>query len=145
MWAPGSALDELLPADAGGIVGWDATATAKRALRLMRNGDTAVETVRAAASKLTWDATAAGLVATYAATCDSPPTPAGALERQHGVTSGGLTEDAMRLVGPGGALPAELERPLLALATNPRVGRPVFSVLRAGYRAGFWLRRYRRR
>jgi glycosyltransferase involved in cell wall biosynthesis len=148
MWGPGTSLDELLPAGPGGLVAWDVAASARRAMRLLRPGaarDDALASVRAAARKLTWKATAAGLVATYAATCDSPPTAAGALERHHGVTSGGLTEDAMRLVGPGGALPTELERPLLALATNPRFGRPVFAALRGAYRAGFWARRYRRR
>jgi glycosyltransferase involved in cell wall biosynthesis len=148
MWAAGTSLDGLLPAGAGGIEGWNVASTAKRAARLIRNRearDSAVATVRKAARKFTWRATAAGLVATYAATCDSPPTAAGALERHHGVTSGGLTEDAMRLVGPGGALPTELERPLLALATNPRFGRPVFGAIRSAYRAGFWIRRYRRR
>jgi glycosyltransferase involved in cell wall biosynthesis len=144
MWAPGTALDDLLPPAAGGIVGWDAPAGADRALELLSTDDAraaAVAAVTAAAAGLTWDATARGLLEVYAATCDAPPTGAGALERQHGVTSGGLTEDAMRLVGPGGALPADVERPLLALATNPRFGKPVFAVLKSAYRAGFWLRR----
>ena len=35
-----------------------------------------------------------------------------------------LSEDAMRLIGPGGALPADVERPLLALATHPQIGAP---------------------
>jgi hypothetical protein len=54
---------------------------------------------------------------------------------------GGLSEDAMRLVGPDGLLPRRLERPLLALASHPKLGTPVFRALDAGYRAS---RRWRR-
>jgi hypothetical protein len=54
---------------------------------------------------------------------------------------GDLTEDALRLVGPGGALPADLERPLLALATHPQIGVPMFQAIKAGYRASYRLRR----
>ena len=35
-----------------------------------------------------------------------------------------LTEDAARLVGPGGELPPDVHRPLLALATHPRIAAP---------------------
>ncbi len=54
---------------------------------------------------------------------------------------GALSEDAIRLIGPGGALPTDVERPLLALATHPQVGTPMFGALRLGYRASYWLRR----
>jgi len=66
-------------------------------------------------------------------------------ERQEATPASSLpspvSEDGLRLVGPGGALPAELERPLLALATHPRIARPLFTALRAGYRAAYRLRR----
>jgi hypothetical protein len=52
-----------------------------------------------------------------------------------GVTGLTLSEDAARLVGPGGELPEDVQRPLLALATHPRIARPVWSALRLGYRA----------
>ncbi len=55
--------------------------------------------------------------------------------------SGTLSEDAMRLIGPGGALPADVERPLLALATHPQIGKPMFRAIRLGYRASYRLRR----
>ena len=56
---------------------------------------------------------------------------------------GALSEDAMRLMGPGGALPIDVERPLLALATHPRIGVPMFSAIKLGYRATYRLRRLR--
>jgi hypothetical protein len=56
-----------------------------------------------------------------------------------------LSEDALLLIGPRGALPAELERPLLALATHPTLRTPVFGAIKLGYRASFRFRRRARR
>lgn len=147
MWAPGTALDEVLPAAHASIVPWDAQLTADRALELLSSPqahERIVAAAKAAGAELTWDQTATDLVAQYEAACDDAPSPAGAFERHHGVTSGGLSEDAMRLVGPGGALAPEVERPLLALAANPALGTPVFRLLTAAYRAGYWVRHRRR-
>jgi hypothetical protein len=47
----------------------------------------------------------------------------------------------MRLVGPGGELPPDVHRPLLALATHPRIAAPLFGALKLGYRASHRLRR----
>jgi hypothetical protein len=44
-------------------------------------------------------------------------------------------------MGPGGALPEGAARPLLALATHPRIGVPVFRAIGVGYRASHRLRR----
>lgn len=56
-----------------------------------------------------------------------------------------LSEDAIRLVGPEGLLPADVERPLLALATHPQIGNAMFGAMRLGYRASYtWRRRLRR-
>jgi glycosyltransferase involved in cell wall biosynthesis len=131
LWAPGASLSELLPDEAAGIVPWDDAQTAKHALALMHDTaarDDNLDAIDAAASGLTWDATAVGLLDAYRATADSPA-------RVH--TSAGpiLTEDAARLVGPGGELPEDVQRPLLALATHPRIARPIWSALRLGYRA----------
>lgn len=144
MWAEGTSLGELLPDAAAEIVPWDAAQSADRALELLRDERTRernVESIRAAATPLTWQATAARLLEVYGETCDSPATPASALERRHGLMTGALSEDAMRLVGPGGALPADLERPLLALATHPQISAPMFRVVKLGYRASYRLRR----
>jgi hypothetical protein len=128
----------LLPDSAAAIVPWDAAASANQALTLLRD-DAArarqLTLVHDAARRLTWDATAASLLELYAAACDAPPPPLSALERAQGLMSGAISDDALRLVGPGGALPPELERPLLALSTHPRLGKPVFGALKLGYRA----------
>jgi hypothetical protein len=138
LWAAGTSLSEILPDAAAGIVPWDAAAGADCALALMRveEARTAnLAAVRDAAATLRWDVAAERLLEVYRATCAEPPTPAGAFERREGVMRGGLSEDAMRLVGPDGLLPRRLERPLLALASNVKVGAPVFRALELGYRA----------
>jgi hypothetical protein len=144
MWASGTSLGELLPDAVAGIVPWDAELSADVALELLRDAQVRqrnLAAIGAAASKLTWDATAARLLELYNDACDEPATPASALERRHGLMDGILSEDAMRLIGPGGALPADLERPLLALATHPQIGVPMFRVIKFGYRASYRLRR----
>lgn len=144
MWAPGTSLSELLPDAEAALVSWDAAQSAARALELMRDDDLRrrnIEAIRTAGAGLTWDAAASRLIEEYETTCDSPAMPASALERARGRIAGALTDDGMRLVGAGGALPADVERPLLALATHPEIGRPVFSALKLGYRVSHRLRR----
>jgi glycosyltransferase involved in cell wall biosynthesis len=144
LWAEGTALSEVLPDEAAGIVAWDAAASADRALELLRGEDAAarnLSAIRASAAALSWDATAERLIALYHSVCDELPAPVSALERRQGMMRGGLSEDAMRLVGPDGALPGDLERPLLALATHPKVGVPVFRAIKAGYRVSYRWRR----
>ena len=145
-WARGTSLSEILPDDAAELEPWDAAASADRVLALLNDTDARernVAAVRAAATQRTWNATAAELIGVYHATCDASISPAGALERTAGLMNGGVSEDALRLIGPGGALPRDLERPLLALATHPQVGTPVFNAIKAGYRASHRLRRRR--
>jgi hypothetical protein len=84
------------------------------------------------------------LIELYHETCDEPATPTSARERRYGLMQGLLSEDAMRLIGPGGALPSDVERPLLALAMHPHVGAPMFGAIKLGYRASYRLRRMRR-
>jgi hypothetical protein len=146
MWADGTALSDVLPADAAAIIPWDAERTADRLVELLGDGDARernLASVREAAAGLTWDATGARLIELYGQTCDAPATPASALERRHGVMGGAFSEDAMRLIGPGGALPHDVERPLLALATHPQIGSPMFRAIKLGYRASYRLRRWR--
>jgi glycosyltransferase involved in cell wall biosynthesis len=142
LWAAGSSLGELLPSDAAGIVRWDEEQSAERALALIGDKDERsrnLSAIRAAASRLTWDTTAANLIGLYEATCVAPP----AIGRTVGAAQAPIGEDAMRLVGPGGELPADVHRPLLALATHPRLATPVFAALRLGYRVSYELRRRR--
>jgi hypothetical protein len=128
------------------LVPWDAAESADRVIPLLLDQparERHVTAVRAASAGFTWDDTAARLIDLYHAVCDAPPSPFGVLARGEGLLNGVLSEDAMKLLGPGGVLPRDLERPLLALATHPRLGNPVFGALRLGYRAGFTLRRLR--
>jgi glycosyltransferase involved in cell wall biosynthesis len=136
LWAPGTALEELLGQPPVPIVPWDAPAAARSAAVLMRDPDARRRAIAAVCDRgreLTWERTAAALLDVYRLACEDPPAPAGVLERDGGLMGSGLSEDAVRLVGPGGALPTELERPLLALATHPRVGRPVFGAIRIAH------------
>jgi glycosyltransferase involved in cell wall biosynthesis len=147
MWARGTSLSEILPDGAAEIVSWDAEYSADRALTLLRDGDLRdrnLAAIRSAAARLTWDATAQRLVELYRATCDAPATPTGSVQRRQGLMQGALSKDAMRLIGPGGALPQDVERPLLALATHPQIGAPMFRAMKLGYRAFFNMRRLRR-
>jgi glycosyltransferase involved in cell wall biosynthesis len=137
LWAAGTALRELLGDTAAEIVVWDAAATADRALALLRDArarSSNLSAIEAAAGALRWEVTGRRLVEVYRAACDGPMTPAGAVERSSGLMRGGLSEDAMRLVGPDGVLPAELERPLLALLSRRRLTGPLSVALKAGYR-----------
>lgn len=144
LWAAGTSLSELLPDEFAGILAWDAAETADRALALLRDQrvrDDNLGAIREAARKLTWDRAASELAALYTDVCDNAATPGSRLGRWETAVLGSLSEDAMRLVGPDGALPDELERPLLALATHPSIGAPMFGAIKLGYRAGFSLRR----
>lgn len=145
LWAAGTALAEVLPPAAAGIVAWDAAATADHVIALLADAgarERSIAEVRDAAETLTWDRAAEQLLDVYRQTCDAPAAPASAVERRQGYMQGLLSEDAMRLIGPDGALPAELERPLLALATHPQISAPLFGAMRLGYRAGYvWRRR----
>lgn len=146
MWAPGSSLSELLPETAAEIIPWDAEQSAARAVALIRDAaarERNLHAVDAAASGLTWDATAARLLEIYAMTADAPANPGLAVVAGGGLSAGSLSEDAARLVGPGGELPADVHRPLLALATHRRLAAPVFGALKLGYRASYELRRRR--
>jgi hypothetical protein len=131
-------LSELLPDTAAGIVPWDPVSSAATAIKLIREDRARaanLKAIRAAAEKLTWDTTAERLLDVYNLACDEPAAPTGVVERAEGLMSPDVSEDALRLIGPDGLLPEEVERPLLALATHPQIGRPVFGMLKAGYRA----------
>jgi glycosyltransferase involved in cell wall biosynthesis len=137
LWAGSTALDELLPAAAAAIVPWDPVATAPAALALLRDDRARarnVAAVRAAGTGLGWSATAEQLVEIYERVAAEPAAPAGSLERIGGLMQGGVSEDAMRLVGPDGALPRDLERPLLALLDRPKLSGPLLDAMRVGYR-----------
>jgi glycosyltransferase involved in cell wall biosynthesis len=149
LWAPGTSLAEVLPPTAGGIVPWNVELTGERAIALLRDEQERarhLEVVQAAARALTWDAAAEKLLEVYRQTCAAPASPGGGVARRFGVMAPHLSADAVRLVGPDGVLPTEVERPLLALASHPVLGAPMFGAMKLGYRAGFvWSRRLRPR
>ena len=137
LWATGTALSEFLPEGEAAAVPGDVAATADHAVALLR--DESVRTrhlaaIRRAAAPLTWAAAAQRLATIYGETLEEPPAPASVMLRQDGVMQSGFSEDAVRLVGPDGLLPADVERPLLALASHRRLGEPVFGALKLGYR-----------
>ena len=137
LWARSTALAELLPEVAAGILAWDVAASAQAGLTLLRDSSAQaanLAAVREAGARLSWDRMARELIESYGQTCDAPPSRAGAIAREQGVMGGDLSEDAIRLLGPGGALPRDLERPLLALAARPRLSKPVFQAIRMAYR-----------
>lgn len=150
LWAPGSAPGGLAPS-VGELIAWDSAASAERAFSLLTEAqarEANLAALRIAASRLTWAAAAERLVEIYRAACDAPPARATSVSTRQPMPSSrppaspsAVSEDGLRLVGPGGALPAELERPLLALATHRRIARPIFVALRAGYWASHQLRR----
>jgi glycosyltransferase involved in cell wall biosynthesis len=143
LWAAGTSLSELLPDAEARIVPWSAEDTADNALALLRDDGARagnLEAIHQAAAGLTWDTAATNLLAAYKLACDGPVTHSGRLRRER-MLDGGLGEDAIRLIGADGVLPPDVVRPLLALATHPRVGTPTFAALRAGYRVSNKLRR----
>lgn len=145
LWAACTSLAEVLPSDAAQIVPWSAEQTAAAAIRLLGDDQARAENIaaiRGAARELTWERAAAELLDVYRRTCDAPASPAGALAGTSGSADGILSSDGLLLLGPGGALPPDMERPLLALATHPRFSAPMFGAVRLGYRAGYvWRRR----
>ncbi|HET9102349.1 MAG TPA: glycosyltransferase [Solirubrobacteraceae bacterium] len=132
LWAAGSSLAEILPATAARITPWDADASAAAAHRLLTDfaeAGAVIDAVSGAAAELTPARLADRLITAYRAVCEQPPRAA---------DGGALSEDAVRLVGPDGLLPREIERPLLALAARERFARPAFAALAAAYRLSHW-------
>jgi hypothetical protein len=146
LWPQEGWLSEIVSDQAAEIVAWDARLAAERALDLLGDRGAAAANVAAlgaVAATLTWSAAAIRLLELYNSACDEPANGARAIASVPPQTAPGtgLSEDTIRLLGPGGALDPELERPLLALATHVRIGRPVFAALKAGHRASVRLRR----
>jgi glycosyltransferase involved in cell wall biosynthesis len=136
LWAPGTALAEMLGPESGGIVSWDLVASADRALALMSDPTARaahVAAVLAAGRELSWSRAGQALVSAYRAAAEGPPAPAGAIARGSGVMGAGVSPNGMLLVGPDGLLPADVERPLLAVLSRPRLAAPVLGALRRGY------------
>jgi glycosyltransferase involved in cell wall biosynthesis/GT2 family glycosyltransferase len=127
--------------------------------------------VKKAGVRFTWRETAEQLLSTYRDAVRGPAPPgqaiaAEALERERQIAAAqeetaavradavAFREDqerrwaelgdyALDLVGPHGAIPAEMRRPLLAVSTRRFLRRPFFAVLKAGYSLSRVGRRHR--
>jgi GT2 family glycosyltransferase len=134
MFAPVSALAEVLGEELATLVPWDVEASAERALELLRDHGARRQLADAIAERgrsYTWAATAERLVDVYRDVLRRPPQPV------RGVMFGGeaRSDVANALVGPGGQLPPDVQRALLAISTRPALRGPAFAALRASYRA----------
>jgi GT2 family glycosyltransferase len=146
LWAPGTWLGELIGEEHAPVVPWDAQASADCAFGLLREPDRRAQNLaatRRVASSLTWKATAEALLEVYDDAHGTSSVRAMATAPAPQRELAAWSEDAVRLVGPGGALPGEATRVLLALSTHPVLGVPVFRTLELGYRAYRRVRRSR--
>jgi glycosyltransferase involved in cell wall biosynthesis/GT2 family glycosyltransferase len=144
-FAPQSALAELLPEEAALLVPWDAEASAERCAALLADPglrERHVALLRQAGASLTWDKTAEELLTIYRAAVAGPPRDARRLigevvdlnlRLQQMEERGGYDKYSLALVGPSGALPEDMRRPLLAVATRRTLRALVFPPLRALY------------
>jgi GT2 family glycosyltransferase len=136
MFAPVSSLPEVVGEELATLVPWDVEASADRALALLRDEPERkrlAESIAARGREYTWAATAEQLVAVYRDALNRPPRALRSVPR---------SDVANALVGPGGHLPPDVQRALLAISTRPALRGPTFAALRASYRA---LRRARSR
>jgi glycosyltransferase involved in cell wall biosynthesis len=134
MFAPVSSLAEVLDPALATLVPWDVEASADRALALLRDEP---ERRRLAAAigehgrRYTWAAAARQLVDVYRDVPRRPARPARAA--MFGAEA--RSDIANALVGPGGHLPPDVQRALLAISMRPALRGPAFAALRASYRA----------
>ena len=148
-FAAHTSIAELLPTSLALIEPWDAEEAAFRLFSLLADDDRRREhiaAIRAAGARFTWRSTAVGLLHVYRSALSSPPTELrelvldlSELEAAYGKLSQAYLEfsaDARGLVGRGGVIPADIQRPLLAIGTRPLLSKPLWGLLRAGYHAG---------
>jgi GT2 family glycosyltransferase/glycosyltransferase involved in cell wall biosynthesis len=141
-FASEAALGELLPPEAALLVAWDPDASAERCAALL--ADDAVRRehlhlLRASAASLTWSRTAQDLLAVYRGAIAGPSRDARRLIAEllelrtrtgEILALGGNDPNALALAG---AIPPQMRRPLLAVATRPVLRALVFPPLRALY------------
>jgi GT2 family glycosyltransferase len=134
MFAPVSSLPEVVGEPLATLVPWDVGASADRALELL--GDPGkrhalAEAIGARGRSYTWAGTADRLVGVYREAANRP------VRSVRSVMFGdeARSDVANALVGPGGHLPPDVQRALLAISTRPALRGPTFAALRASYRA----------
>jgi glycosyltransferase involved in cell wall biosynthesis len=134
MFAPVSSLGEVVGEQLATIVPWDPEASAARALELLRDEgarDALATAIADRGNGYTWAKTAQLLVGVYRDVLSRPAQPVQALT----MGAQALPEVGRALVGPGGYLPPDVQRALLAISTRPALRGPAFAALRASYRA----------
>jgi GT2 family glycosyltransferase len=144
-FAAEAALGELFPSDTALLVPWDPDASADRCAPLLSDPALRreqVTTLRAAAAPLTWRRTADELLAIYRETLAAPARDTRRLIGEIAelrrnpeaiLQEAGYDAYALALVGPDGALPPNMLRPLLAVANRRILRVLVFPPLRALY------------
>jgi glycosyltransferase involved in cell wall biosynthesis/GT2 family glycosyltransferase len=141
LFAPVSSLAEVLDRELATLVPWDVEASAERALELLRDEDARrrlARTIDEHGRRYTWVETARRLEDVYRDVLRRPAQPARAVM----FGSEARPDVANALVGPGGYLPPDVQRALLAISARPALRGPAFAALRASYRA---LKRARKR
>jgi hypothetical protein len=129
-----SSLAEVLDPALATLVPWDVEASADRALELLRDEAARQRLTAAIADRgrsYTWAETARQLEDVYRDVLGRPAQPARGVMFGHEARP----DVANALVGPGGYLPPDVQRALLAISTRPALRAPVFAALRASYRA----------
>ena len=121
LWAAQASLGEVLPSSAATLAAWDAAASADATIAVLRDparAESLVQSVRRAADRFRWDATARELVMIYSELAASPAREARLmaiqanelelerteLQRKYAEVLDGFTDDGRRLVGAGGLL-----------------------------------------
>jgi GT2 family glycosyltransferase/glycosyltransferase involved in cell wall biosynthesis len=144
-FAPEASLGELFPPEVALLVPWDAQASADRCAPLLADPAIAREHVaalRAAGAPLTWGRTGKDLLEVYREAIASPARGVGRLAAEVGeakakarevTEEAGYDAYAIALVGPAGALPENMLRPLLAVANRRFLRMLVFPTLRGLY------------
>jgi hypothetical protein len=134
MFAPVSSLPEVVGEPLATLVPWDVGASADRALELLHDAGkrhALAEAIGARGRSYTWAGTADRLVGVYREAANRP------VRSVRSVMFGdeARSDVANALVGPGGHLPPDVQRALLAISTRPALRGPTFAALRASYRA----------
>ncbi len=158
LFAPQSALGELLPPQTATVHAWDVAASASAAVPLLADGEPRarhIAAIREAALRYTWATCGALTLQAYERALtvrerSSARAAWEAQEREREVVRldqaikdkdvemrdfrASLGSDGLALVGEHGVLSREDQRALLALAARPPLRRGLFAGLRGGYR-----------
>lgn len=135
LFAAQTSLAEVLPREAARIVQWNAHLSAAEARRLIDDEAerrSHVETIVAAGERFTWARTGELLMGVYQQALSSPMRPARTV----------LLDDGAKPSQQ--QWPAEVQQALVAVSERPRLRRPLFGSVKAGFKAARGLRKLSR-